>query len=305
MTGVTTIPKNVFALTYRLGEQRYLDSQMGASRTTLIAIGGGELSEASEILETLESELQQRKVKNLVVMTVATSAEKAAADKYKKLFEKLGVKTIDSVDVREREAGFDKESVELLSKADAIFFTGGDQLNITSLLGGTPLHNELHKRTKEGTLIAGSSAGAAMMSGTMISAGKSDSPPRVEGVTIAPGMQLIDGTIIDTHFSQRGRHGRLLTAVAHYPQLLGLGIDERTAAIFTNGKFEVAGEGVVTVVDGSQMKHSDLPYRSREETVGMFGVRVHVLPAGYSFDIEQRKPSAPKLKKMAGNEEPI
>jgi cyanophycinase len=91
-----------------------------------------------------------------------------------------------------------------------------------------------------------------------------------------------------------------MTAVAHYPQLLGLGIDFNTAAIFTDGKFKVAGEGVVTVIDASEMRHSDLPYRSNEETIGMFGVVTHVLPAGYSFEIETRTPLAPRFSKLAG-----
>jgi cyanophycinase len=183
-----------------------------------------------------------------------------------------------------------------------MYFTGGDQLNITSLLGGSPLHEELHRKWKEGTLIAGLSAGAAMMSDSKITAGKSDAPPKVEGVTIAPGMGLIDGTVIDTHFSQRGRHGRLLTAVAHYPQLLGLGIDFNAAAVFSNGTFKVAGDGVVTVIDGRDMRHSDLPYRDSDETVAMFGVSIHVLPAGYMFNVKTRTPEAPKMKKMAGGE---
>jgi len=113
-------------------------------------------------------------------------------------------------------------------------------------------------------------------------------------------MNLIHDTIIDSHFSQRGRHGRLLTAVAHYPQVLGLGLDERTAIVFSNGEFSVCGEGVVTVVDGSEMRYSDLPYRRNAETVGMFGVHIHVLPTGYSYNIKERKPIAPELTKMAG-----
>ena len=161
------------------------------------------------------------------------------------------------------------------------------------------MYEILHKNFESGILISGTSAGAAMMSGSMIISGESDAAPRVSGVEIAPGMNLVDGAIIDTHFSQRGRHGRLLTAVAHFPQLLGIGIDEKTAAIFRNGHFKVAGDGVVTVFDGSQMRHSDLPYKRDSETVGMFGACVHVLPSGYSFKLKEREPVAPEMNKIA------
>ena len=139
----------------------------------------------------------------------------------------------------------------------------------------------------------------------MIISGQSDEPPRVGAVEIAPGMDFVGEVIIDTHFSQRGRHGRLLTAIAHYPQLLGLGIDERTAAVFRNGGFKVVGEGSVTVVDGGDMRYSDLPYRKEDDTVGMFGVRVHVLPTGYSFHLGDRRPTAPAMKKMAGSDDSV
>jgi cyanophycinase len=173
-------------------------------------------------------------------------------------------------------------------------------LNVTSLIGGSPLHNLIHERVQEGFIIAGTSAGAMMMSNSMIISGTSDNAPQVGGVEIAPGMDLVPETMIDTHFSQRGRHGRLLTTIAHYPQDLGIGIDERTAIFIRNGEFEVVGEGVVTVMDGSKMTHSNLPYRRERELLAMFGVNVHVLPQGYKYNLKNREPIAPSLKKMAG-----
>ena len=139
-----------------------------------------------------------------------------------------------------------------------------------------------------------------MMSSSMIKSGKSDSPPTVSGVEIAPGMDLIDGTIIDTHFSQRGRHGRLLTAVAHYPQALGIGIDEGTALIMKGTEFKVIGEGVVTVIDCSQMDYCDLPYKVDHQTIGLFNARINTLPTGYKYNIPERKPIAPAFRKMVG-----
>ena len=278
---------------------------MAKGSSKLIAVGGGEMREATEVLDQLKRYLSGRSDPRVTVMTVATSDAEGAASKYNSLFRSLGIKHVDVVDVSQREDAFAKASLKKIDAADAIFFTGGDQLNITSLMGGTPLHNRIYERLQEGVLIIGTSAGAAMMSSSMIVSGKSDSPPAVGGVEIAPGMDMIPDTIIDSHFSQRGRHGRLLTAIAHYPQVLGIGIDERTAIMTQNGKFTVIGEGTVTVMDGSQMRHTDLPYRKDDENVGMFGVTVHVLPAGYSFDVKERRPIAPKLKKLVGVEDEV
>lgn len=278
---------------------------MNKARTTLIAIGGGEMASTRAALDEIVRYLESKADPRIVVMTVATNESDAAAVKYNRLFRGLGVRHVEVVDVSEREDSFDDRSLKKVANADALFFTGGDQLNVTSLLGGSPLHNLIHERYSKGILIAGTSAGAAMMSSSMIISGQSDVAPSVGGVQIAPGMNMIEGAVIDSHFSQRGRHGRLLTAVAHYPQVLGLGIDERTAMVFRDGEFKVIGEGVVTVIDGSQMNHSDLPYRKKEETIGMFGVRVHVLPAGYGYDMHERTPVAPKLTKMAGSDSDI
>jgi cyanophycinase len=272
---------------------------MAKSRSRLIAIGGGELKEAPEPLEAIRRYFRYRRNGRMVVMTVATNQPRSAATKYLALFKNIGIKHVDVVDVSQREDSFTPESIKKIEKADGMYFTGGDQLNITSLIGGSPMFDILHHQYKRGVLIAGTSAGAAMMSASMIISGESDAAPRVGGVEIAPGMNLVEGVIIDTHFSQRGRHGRLLTAVAHFPQLLGIGIDERTAAIFDDGEFKVAGEGAVTVFDGSKMRHTDLPYRRGDETVAMFGASVHVLPTGYMFRLETREPIAPELTKIA------
>ncbi len=267
----------------------------------MIAIGGGELEEATDVLEKFLDLTKKASDPRLVVLTIATNEPDDAADKYNRLFRKNGIDHVSVVDVSQRDDAFKEASLKKIREADALFFTGGDQLNITSLLGGSKLHNEIYDRIKDGIVVAGTSAGAAMMFNSMIVSGRSDTSPKVGGVTIAPGMDLLSSTIIDTHFSERGRHGRLLTAIAHYPQDLGIGIDERTAIVIYRGEFKVLGEGVVTIMDGSQMKHNNLPYRKDDETVGLFGVDIHVLPAGYKYDLKKREPASPKLRgKMAG-----
>lgn len=274
---------------------------MSKSQTTLIAVGGGEVAEAKDILEEFLSLVKKKADARMVVMTVATNLPEEAARKYDALFRKHGIKHIGIIDVSGREDAFNKAAVKKICEADALFFTGGDQLNVTGLMGGSPLHNTIYERYKEGDfVIAGTSAGAMMMSNSMITSGKSDNAPKVGGVEIAPGMNLISETIIDTHFTQRGRHGRLLTAVAHYPQDLGIGIDERTAIVVRSDELMVIGEGVVTIMDGSGMKHSNLPYCEKGENLGLFEVCTHILPAGYKFNLKTREPESPHFKEMAG-----
>jgi cyanophycinase len=274
---------------------------MSKSKTVLLAIGGGEFAEATDVLEEFLRLLKKKSDPQVTVMTVATDEPESAAVKYNNLFRRKGIKHVSVIDISTRDDAFDEQALKTIEKTDALFFTGGDQLNVTSLMGGSPLHNMIHERVKEGEfIIAGTSAGAAMMSNAMIISGRSDNAPQVGGVEIAPGMDLLRGTIIDTHFTQRGRHGRLLTAIAHYPGDLGIGIDERTAIMINNGEFHVLGEGVVTIIDGSRMHHNDLPYRKDRETLGLFGVEVHVLPKGYKYNLKKREPISPSLRKMAG-----
>lgn len=274
---------------------------MSKSKTVLFAIGGGEFAEATDVLEELLGLLKDKSDPQITVMTVATAEPEQASVKYNNLFRRKGIKHVSVIDVSQRSDAFDENALKTIEKTDALFFTGGDQLNVTALMGGSPLHDLIHERVNKGNfIIAGTSAGAAMMSNSMIISGSSDNSPQVGGVEIAPGMDLLRGTIIDTHFTQRGRHGRLLTAIAHYPGDLGVGIDERTALVINNGEFRVIGEGVVTIMDGSRMMHNDLPYRKDRETIGLFGVKVHVLPAGYKYNLKKREPVSPPLKKMVG-----
>ena len=275
-------------------------NSMSKSDTTLIAIGGGDIAEATEILEVYLGLLKDKSDPRITVMTVATNEPNGVGSKYNSLFRRNGIKHVSIVDVSERDDTFSESALKKIDEADALFFTGGDQLNVTSLLGGSPLHNLIHEKINDGFIVAGTSAGAMMMSNSMITSGRNDIAPKMGCIEIAPGMDLVGGTIIDTHFSQRGRHGRLLTAIAHYPQDLGIGIDEQTAVVIRGSKFRVIGEGVVTIMDGSRMKHSNLAYSDKGEPLGLFDVCTHILPAGYKYDLKKREPISPALKKLAG-----
>jgi cyanophycinase len=223
-------------------------------------------------------------------MTVATDLVEKLGREYKDAFESLGVDDVQVVDVSKREDAQSEAGIKAVEGATGIFFTGGDQLHITALLGGSRLHQALHGKFRKGIVVAGTSAGASMMGNSMIIGGDRDESPRFGSVEIGPGMDFLIGAIIDTHFSQRGRMGRLLTSVAHFPQDLGLGIDENTALVITDHQFAVIGDGAVTVVDAGAISHTNLPYIKEGDVLALYDVKVHVLPAGCRFDLGNRRP---------------
>ena len=264
---------------------------MARSESIYLAIGGGDISGSKDILDEIFAYLGKRRDPRIVIMTVATNIRGRASDKYNSIFRRDGVSHVGIVDIWERKDAFNKASLKKIEQADAIFFTGGDQKNITGLMGGSPMDEAMRERIEAGVMIAGTSAGAAMMSGSMIVGGDSADTPCVGCVELAPGMGLIGSTIIDTHFSQRGRHGRLLTAVAHHPHLVGIGLDENTAIRVTGSEFKVLGEGSVTVIDASKTRYSDLALKQEDEPIAMFDVCMHLLPREHSYDLANRQPT--------------
>ena len=175
-------------------------------------------------------------------------------------------------------------------ESTGIFFTGGDQLRITSILGGTRFFTSLHEAYKNGTVIAGTSAGASAMSGTMIIQGNDNDPARKCTLKMAPGLGLLEGALIDQHFHQRGRIGRLLCGVAENPHILGIGLDEDTAVrVYPDAHIEVIGSNSVTIIDGRNIKSSNVSELKPDENLAIANVTLHVLPAGYGFDMADRE----------------
>lgn len=225
----------------------------------------------------------------VLVMTVATELPVEVGMDYVDVFKKLDVKDVRTFDVSTREAANRDSAVELVRDATCIFFTGGDQLRITKLLGGTRIDAAIHDVLRSGTVLGGTSAGASMMSSTMIVDGESQTNPRIGVVNMAPGMEFMEGAVIDQHFAQRGRLGRLVSAVAQYPHHLGLGIDEDTAVIVEGRHFRVLGKGAVSVVDAGVMTHSNLDSVGPNESLALCGIQLHILPHGYGFDLRSRR----------------
>jgi len=263
-----------------------------AARGKLIIIGGAEHKDGEGAILKEFVRLAGGAKARLVVMTVATNLPEEVGDEYTKVFRQLGVDEVSVVDVSERQDASAEDALQLLERASGVFFTGGNQLHITSLLGGSPLLELLQEKHEAGLTIAGTSAGAAMMSNSMILRGDADAPPRCGVVEIGPGLDFVPGSIIDTHFSQRGRFGRLLTAVAHFPQNLGFGIDENTAMIVDAEELRVIGEHTITVFDAGAITYTNLPYLKQDESLTLHGVVVHTLGEGHKFDLGKRQPAS-------------
>lgn len=241
---------------------------------------------------------------HLLVMTVASQQPTEVGEIYTQAFKRLGVKRVQTVDIEHHEQANDPELGEQVAGATGVFFTGGDQVRITNLLGGSLLDRLLHQRHDEGMVLGGTSAGAAMMSGTMIVEGLSETTPRVGNVRTGPGLEFMRGVIIDQHFGQRGRSGRLLSAVAESPHQLGVGIDEDTALVVQEGEFEVIGCGAVTVLDAGALTYNDVLERRFEEHVALCDVKLHVLTAGLRFSLKDRKPLCqPRVQKATRKKE--
>lgn len=255
-------------------------------RGTLIIIGGAEDKTADKRILKIVHRLSGGDNSTIAVVTTATNSPFDAEREYKEIFMSLGCKAVYGINVAKRAQADDKRLIKQIKECDCIFFVGGDQLRISSILGGTEFHKTILDSLENGKIIAGTSAGASMMSQVMIVEGKDDEAPRKCTLKMAPGMGLLQGVIIDQHFNQRGRMGRLLAAIAQNPGIIGLGIDEDTAAIVDeNLTFRVVGSGVVTVIDGRDISFTNTSEQNSEEPLAITNVKIHVFPEGYGFNL--------------------
>lgn len=257
----------------------------------LIIIGGAEDKKGEKsILKEVCSKLDKEK-DILVVATIASQLPEELGNEYKSIFEDLGVKNIKILNIRERKDACDLSNVQIIEEASLVFFTGGDQLRITSLIGGTQLYLRIKEVYKNGCIFVGTSAGASVMSDTMVVTGPDEESPKKCTLKMAPGLGLIKGVIIDQHFDQRGRIGRLLVGIAENPQSLGIGIDEDTAIVVNEkGELKVIGSGAIYIIDGSSISYSNVSEQYQEEVLSIFNVKLHVLKNGDKFDLNNKIP---------------
>ena len=264
---------------------------MERSDRTLIIIGGKEdRSNDKLILSEVARRVGSGK---LVVTTVAMANDtEELFEQYEKAFRSLGVKHLYNLEINERGEATLPSKVKILDDAGGVFFTGGDQIKITSQIGDTPIFERIREIYDDGGVIAGTSAGAAVMSETMLVEGGDENSHVIRGsVRMAPGLGLIAGVVIDQHFMERGRFGRLIGAVAQNPKNLGIGIDEQTAIVVERGNgFYVLGSGGVYVIDGTGVTYSNVAEEDPHKTISIYNVRMHMLSQGDRFDLLNRQP---------------
>ena len=255
----------------------------------LFVIGGHEDKEGDrDILNAMARALSGGP---LVIATIASHAPDGYFEGYCKAFGALGVTDLVELYVKDRAEALEGSHNAMLENAAGIFFTGGDQLRIVSQIGDTPLEKMVHDLHKRGGLIAGTSAGASVQGENMLVTGPGQESYRIGDLHMAPGLGLIPGVIIDQHFAERGRIGRLLGAVAHNPRLLGIGVDEDTAIVVKDNAFEVIGAGGVTIVDAARLSRSNIAEAEPERVLSMHDVTLHALSAGDRFDLGTRRPA--------------
>lgn len=261
----------------------------------MLVIGGAEDPDGEE-MKILPHLVKMAGGKGARVLVCSAPSEKPEEKVrvYRKLFEAIGVAEVYEAPIRARRDTEDPDLMAAAEKASAVFFTGGDQLRLSALFAGTELSERVRARLFEsGMVVAGTSAGAAALSSTMLIGGRSGGTVRRADVELAPGLGYWRDTVVDTHFNQRGRVHRLLTIFAHNPQVLGVGIDENTALELEPGKaFRVVGAGAVMVFNG-RVTHTNAPDAGEEETLALTDSLVHVLPDGYGFDLRTKRPLLP------------
>ena len=230
--------------------------------------------------------------KRIEVITTASSIPVEVGENYLDAFGKIGCKNIGVIDIRKREDVFEDGFINRVKNADGIMFTGGDQLRLTSIFGGTEIYNVLHDRyyNQEGFVIAGTSAGAMAMSNTMIYQGKSELAHLKGEVKITTGLAFMGNVIIDSHFDKRGRFNRLAQAVASNPQCTGIGLGEDTGVIVTGGNnLEVVGSGAVVIVDGRDIRHTNITEVGMGEPIALDNLRVSIMVRGNRYLLKERK----------------
>ncbi len=261
----------------------------------LLVIGGAEDPDEKDmcILPRLV-ELAGGKSARILVCSSPSEEPHEKIRSYGSLFRKLGAAEVIPAPITERNQAATEEVLQGVERATAIFFTGGDQLRLTALMAGTDMCERIRERLYgEGLVVAGTSAGAAALSGVMIIGGREEGTVRRADVALAPGLGYWRDTVVDTHFNQRGRPSRLFTIFAHNPQVLGIGIDENTAVEVEPGeRLTVLGEGAVMVL-GGRVTHTNAPSAGDDDTLAITDALVHILPDGYGFDLKNGRPLFP------------
>ncbi len=261
-----------------------------ATKTAVLVIGGAEDKvHGREILRTFIDRAGANDA-HITIIPSASREPSIIGARYVNIFEDMGVKKVEILDIRERDHCHDRYYKESLEECTGVFLTGGDQLRLCGVLADTPVMDIIRGRVKTGELtLAGTSAGAAVMGHHMIAGGGSGETPNRSLVDMATGLGFIPELIVDQHFHNRNRMVRLMSAIASHPDRLGIGIDEDTCAMFEkDGWLEVLGKGAVTIIDSSELTHTNEPRVGATEPLSLHNLRVHVLGHGDRYHLYGR-----------------
>ena len=269
----------------------------------LIAIGGAEdKASATSILERV-LKCSHKPEPRVGVITTASSIPEEVFEGYREVFARLGAGEIMDIRIRERKDAADKAKIEMIANSDVIFISGGDQMRLTSIFGGSDALGAIRKRYEEGGVVAGTSAGAACQSTTMVYGGNATDSLRKGAVRMSAGFGLIDKVIIDTHFLERGRFSRLMEVGATNPEYLGVGLGEDAAVLFGEDTIRAFGPGHVILVDSSRITGSNVFDLSDGEAVSVHGVLMHAMIDGDVYNMSDRRMLSAEEIKTKGLEQ--
>lgn len=259
------------------------------ARGWIVPVGGAEDKQGSKTILRRFLEISGGESARIAVIPTASRLDDTG-QRYVDLFTGLGAAAAFSLGYEQRADTDRQDWLELLESSTGIFLTGGNQLRISTILGGTPVAKTIRKLNAEGVAVGGTSAGAAILSEHMIAFGKGGATPRAGMVSLAPGFGMTNRVVIDQHFRQRDRLGRLLTALAYNPFAVGLGLDEDTAAfIDPEDVLHVEGAGAITVVDASSLEHSSMGHARTGAVICLTGIKLHILDKGATFNLHTRE----------------
>ncbi len=267
-----------------------------ATKTAVLIIGGAEDKVyGREILHTFFGRSGSTDA-HIAIIPSASGEPVSASWKYISIFEEMGAKQVEMLDIRQRQHCEAPHIQACLEACTGVFFTGGDQLRLCAVLANTPVMETIRLRVQRGQMtLAGTSAGAAVMGHDMIAGGGSGESPSRSLVELATGLGIIPGVLVDQHFQNRNRMARLISAIAAHPDQLGIGIDEDTCALVEeDGLLEVMGKGTVTIVDPGEVSYTNQPNVGATDPLSIHNLRIHILSHGDRYHLNQRTVLAPK-----------
>jgi cyanophycinase len=269
--------------------QRLAPTTDGGPVGPVMVIGGAEDKLGERVILSRFVQLAGGDQARIAVISTASSLGDAATELYRQILTRVGAAKVTGLRPETREEANDPRTIEALNDATGIFMTGGNQLRLSSVIGGTKLGAAILDAHGRGVVVAGTSAGASAVATHMVAFGSSGATPKHRMANVSVGLGLLVNVVVDQHFEQRTRLGRLLAVVAQSPSLIGLGLDEDTAAVIdANDVLEVIGRGSVTIVDGSDVI-TDAFQTTGHKPMMVSNARLHSLPSGYRFDLRARR----------------